>query len=302
MRNAGLYLRYLLSDSYRQRWDRPDYVERSRQGDVHHGAVAQVLAAYIRHHPRRPEDRDIMGGQLAPLVSRALRGEKLSQPTMRVFIAAFGMADEHAESLWRQLAGQEPGRVILGSLPPNDFEGARPYEILMLHEHHWLGPDGFPARHRTQVNIRSGMDGLRSYKYLFDTNVADVRTPRTRGMAIGDRREIQDGLFAVEINFDRPLRRGEDEYLEFWTIFRYQEPPRPELRRAVHGRIDDVYLRVHFHENKAPQEVWWAEWLNYTGADDRLIEREVYRLDERLFVHRHLKSLQQAVAGFTWTW
>src|SRR2546421_11875736 len=48
---------------------------------------------------------------------------------------------------------------------------------------------------------------------------------------------------AVDFRFDRPLGIGERDYLEFWTILQYKEPPPREMRRATHEQIEDLYLR-----------------------------------------------------------
>ncbi len=303
--NAGLYLRFLLKEPYRHRWYRPDLVERVRQSDVHHAAVAQVLAAYLRRHPRRPEDRKIDARSLEPLVSRALRGETLSKQTLEIFIEAFGIVPDHADSLWWQWRGQERGQVVVGSLaPPESMPNyqTREYDILMLHEHHWLGAHGLPVRHRTQVNIRSRVDGLRVYQYRFDTHLADVRVPRNHGAEIGPIYQVGEGIYAVDFQLDRPLGIGESDYLEFWTILRYKEPPPREMRRGTHERIEHLYLRVAFDTQKLPSKVWWAEWLDYQGANNRITKSEPYTLDDRLFVHRHLKPMERAVVGFTWAW
>jgi hypothetical protein len=304
-RNAGLYLRFLLKESYRSRWDRPQLVERVRQGDVHHAAIAEVLSRYLRDNPRRPNDRAAEGNSLEPLVSRALRGEVVSRQTLEMFIEAFDISAVHAESLWRQWNGQEQGRVIIGSLPsPSTDLGdqLRQYDILMLHEHHWLGADGWPARHRTQVNIRSRVEGLRVYQYRFDTKTAQVRIPRNHGTEIGPVHEVAEGLYAVDFVLDRPLGIGEQDYLEFWTLLKYADPPPPEMRRATREQIEDLYMRVEFDQKRLPGTVWWAEWLDYRGENDRISKHESVALESRLFVQRHLRSIERAVVGFIWEW
>src|SRR2546430_1729130 len=156
----------------------------------------------------------------------------------------------------------------------------------MLHEHHWLGANGLPARHRTQVNIRSRIEGLRIYQYRFDTDLARVHVPRNHGAEIGPVYQMTDEIYAVDFRFDRPLGIGERDYLEFWTILQYKEPPPREMRRATHEQIEDLYLRVTFNKQKVPSEVWWAEWVDYQGENNRASAYEPYTLDDRLFVHR----------------
>jgi len=144
----------------------------------------------------------------------------LSKQTLEIFIDAFGVLTKDAESLWRQWRGQEEGQVVVGSLAsPESMPNyrTREYDILMLHEHHWLGANGLPACHRTQVNIRSRIEGLRIYQYRFDTDLARVHVPRNHGAEIGPVYQMTDEIYAVDFRFNRPLGIGEQDYLELYA-------------------------------------------------------------------------------------
>ncbi|MGH7928988.1 MAG: hypothetical protein ACREQV_14460 [Candidatus Binatia bacterium] len=150
VRGAAVYLRDLLlrPGAYRRRWERR--ADRTRGREVNQRAVCKVLASKLWE-----EGEEVNEASLKDRVSRALRGEVLSLETLELFISAFRVTDEHAETLRQLWEGTQQAPVIIGDLePPEEVSGhqAPNHKILMLHEHHWLGPDGLPARHRTQMN------------------------------------------------------------------------------------------------------------------------------------------------------
>ena len=304
-RNASRYLVELLRGTYRPRWNRPTYVARARADQVHHGAVANVLAEYLWNHPREghPEDRDVLPNQLTPLVSRALGGQRLSQQTLGLFIQAFGMRDGEAYSLRQQWEGRAGASVITGDLtPPRELLNYRPpdYEKVKLSELHRLGPDGLPARHRTSITIRSRVDGLATYPYRIDTPHAQVRV--TQGGEAGELHQVGEGIWVADITLPWGLRHGEDHSIEFWTILKYDEPPPREMRRATHERITNLDVRVQFDPARLPSAVWWAEWGHYQGPDNRITDRELCPLNKERAVYRYVETVQQAVVGFCWDW
>lgn len=117
------------------------------------------------------------------------------------------------------------------------------------------------------MNIRSRIDGLSSYQYRFDTPHARVNA--VRGGQHGKLYQFSDEVSAVDLNFPRPLTRGEMHYMEFWTLLKYDAPPPREMRRGTHGRTKNLDLRVQFDPEKLPSVVWWAEWGHYRGAQQQ---------------------------------
>jgi hypothetical protein len=71
---AAAYLRELLlrPGRYRRKWEQ--YAERSRLGQVNQLAAAEVLARYLREHPRASGDVDAAPRQLKDPAARALCG------------------------------------------------------------------------------------------------------------------------------------------------------------------------------------------------------------------------------------
>jgi hypothetical protein len=295
--NAGLYLRELLRTTYRRAWHVRGYVERDR--DVHHRAVAEVLAAYLRAHPRddHPEDPLIAAHQLGALVSRALRGQTLTWQTLEVFIAAFTMDPPDAETLRAQWQRKEPGRVVVGNLAPADKPQMPRYQTVHLHEFHHLGPDGEPEYHRTVQEIRALVDGFSVHRYMFKK--IGVRVETIMGGEPGDPYPYGEHVMAVDIALSRTLNRGETATLEYRTLLDGGADT-PWFSRAAHQPVLNFAVRVAFHPNRLPRRVWWAEWEDYRPPRNRIIRQEPVELDAEYAVSRNLDYFDRAVVGFIW--
>ena len=292
VRQAGQYLRELLQhDPYRDRWA---WYGAQRERDVHQVAVAKVLADFLH---RRDED-DVEYGQLTRRVSRALRGEVLSRQTLGLFIRAFGITDEHSAILWRQWQGAELARVVVGDLPPLASRELPAYRTILLHEFHYLGPDGRPRRHRTLRDIRSLVDGLDSYRYSYDTS--ELSLSRVVGGTASPPYQRSESIWAVDIALSRKLSQGEAHSLEFESRFRYTGPVEPCFRRVAHERLENVAIRVQFDSGRLPRSVWWTEWEDYREPDAAVLRRDPLPLDAENAVYHRLDVLDRAVAGFSW--
>jgi hypothetical protein len=295
VRQAGQYLRELLRhDPYRGRWAQ---YGAQRERDVHQVAVAKVLAGYLRRH----DEDDVQYGQLTRRVSRALRGEVLSRQTLSLFLRAFEVSDEHSAILWRQWQGTELARVVTGELPPLAAGAARElpsYATILLHELHYLGPDGLPLRHRTLRDIRSLVDGLASYRYSYDTS--ELIVARISGGTPGAPYQLAASVWAVDVALSRTLGPGEAHSLEFESTFRHSTQPAPCFRRVAHERFENVAIRVEFHPARLPRRVWWTQWHDYRQPGAAVLLREPVALDAENAVYHRLDVLARAVAGFSW--
>jgi hypothetical protein len=301
-RNAGQYLRELLrsEQQYRHRWMR---YRHERERDVHQLSVAKVLAAELRRHPQRNYDPDVTYEQLVHVVSRALKpkGTVLARETLQLFIRAFDISDEHARILWRQWAGDDLARVIVGQLAPPEeanIRGSPPYETISLREYHYLGPDGRPLRHRTVRDIRSLVDGLTQYRYSFDTS--ELAVERISGGQPGPPYQRCESVWTVDIALPRTLNTGDEHSLEFETRFHYLGPVETFLRRVAHEPLENVVIRVEFHPDRLPQKVYWTSWLDYREPNSRIAQEDPVRLDSEHAAGHRLDVLQRAVVGFRW--
>jgi hypothetical protein len=297
-RRAGRHLHRLLADlgsPARRRWEHRA-VRRGR-GPVNRSAVQQVLAEYLWDSGEHPDTDQELPRRLKDRVGRALSGRELSPRTLGWFVRAFELTDEQAEKLWRLLAGTRPAGRTATRRPGPGALGTAGHRTVAVHELHVVGADGLPAEHRTFQVVKALRDGVTHYRYRFDTDAASVVVKR--GGTAGPVVELEDGLFAVDIAFHRPLHRGETASLEYLTCFDYRRAPPPELRRAMQRKVDSFELRVQFHPRKLPQAVTWAEWAGLTGPVTA--ERPV-ALDGDCATHTYLRGVGNTVVGYRWVW
>src|SRR3712207_5178569 len=95
LRLAAQRLTELLAEPrYRRRWQVHSSV---RRGELSRAAVAAVLATHL--FEAGEVDGDHRARSLENRVGRALNGQRLSDRTLELFIAAFDMTPEHADEL-----------------------------------------------------------------------------------------------------------------------------------------------------------------------------------------------------------
>jgi hypothetical protein len=310
-RSAAKYLRALLAQQgpYRRQWEQ--HVVRARSTEVTQLAVAEVLARYLWTHPRVAGDEDALPRQLKDTVARALSGSLLSRPTLALFIDAFAISDSDADRLWRLWEGS--GRISVLSGPRamqantkgelRSALGPRRHQTVSLHDHVYVGSDGRIARTRTLQVIESIADGLDRIPYLYDTSALTLEVGQGCGDVSDDLRQISENVYATTIPLARELAAGETISLEYVTTYRYpgnlDDPHEREFRRAVMRRLENFDLRVEFHPDKLPARVWWAVW---DGVEGPIVERELVSLGGQHEVQRYLRSVEDSVVGFRWSW
>jgi hypothetical protein len=302
-RAAARHLRMLLlrQGAYRERWEA--YAHDITPGQVSQSAVCQVIAQHLWDEGERSEGDTRLPRKLKDRISRALTDEELSLETLRWLVAGFRLSPNDAQRVYELYRAGLAPRTIVGNLPPREpSAGARApvHQTALLFEHHYIGQAGMPVRHHTQQTIFSLVDGLESYRYGLDTLEAEVRVMRggtpSRAYRMGGEH------YALDIVFPHPLHYGEEHYLDYWTLFRYSAAPPPEFRRATHQRVEHLGMRVEFHPQKRPRQLWWAQWRDYRDAGDEVTEREDVTLDEELSASKYLDAVERAVVGFSWEW
>jgi hypothetical protein len=300
---AASYLRELLlrPGRYRRKWEQ--YAERSRKGQVNQLAVAEVLAHHLWEHPRAKGDADVLPRQLKDTASRALSGKLLSKATLTLFTDAFGFGAMEREQLLKLWEGSANVRVLSGPRAIRDDKavalGVRQTRALSLHDHHYLGPDGLPVRHRVIHVIESLVDGLDRVPYRADTNAVTIEVGQGfSGLAGPVYQPVQD-LWVVDMLLAKPLSAGETATLEHWASFHYAEPPPREFRRIIQYSVENLDIRVEFHPDKLPSEVVWAVW---DGMEGSIVDAQPVTLDSQHAVHRYLRLAERTVVGFHWDW
>lgn len=299
-RAAGFHLRQLLRrpGPYRDSWER--LARDARPDEIRQDAVCQVIADWLQDTGERGETDTGLARTLKDRVSRALGGRGLSLETLRWFEGAFRLSRNDRQRVRELYRGTLHPTVISGELSPPLTTKRPGHETTLLFEHHFLGPDGVPERHHTQQTVRSLTDGLESYQYLIDTPEAEVRV--NRGGRKSDVYRLTRELWAVDITFHHPLRYGEEAYFDCLTVFHYTRPPSAEFRRAAHRRVEHLDMRVEFHPERRPRQLWWAQWADYREPAEFIVERDELALDEEHSAHRYLEAIEHTVVGFYWEW
>ncbi|MFT3971045.1 MAG: hypothetical protein QM695_12410 [Micropruina sp.] len=292
--DASHQLRALLLDpQYACRWQA--HIGRRQAHALHQSGICQVIADYLWANDLHPADDEALPRKLKDRVHRALAGSSLSLATLRWFIEAFDMSPEDAARLLRLAGSVDTGDAVIGRavvrpgvLPPHR------HRTLSLQDHHLIGPDGLPASHRTVQTI-SAEEPLDRYPCVFDTDAACIRV--VRGGHCGEPYALGEGLYAVDLVLDEPLRDGRTTQIEYETTFWYRTPPQPEFRRAAAHQLADVDLRVQFHPLRLPRLVWRSEWPALDAAPTR---SALVELDAEKAVRCHYRALEHTVVGFRW--
>jgi hypothetical protein len=170
---------------------------------------------------------------------------------------------------------------------------------LSLHDRHYIGRDGLPVRHQVRQIIEAAEDGLDRLPYRADANVLSVRVI-DGGKCIRPLAPSGKGLYNTEILLDQQLNKGETIPLEYETSFCYEAKPLPEFRRIITNGIEGLGVRIEFHPEKMPRDLWWAVW---DGPSGEIIERQPVGLNSGRFAHRYMRAIENPVSvGFAWRW
>jgi hypothetical protein len=300
---AAAYMRELLlrPGRYRRKWEQ--YAERSRHGQVNQLAVAEVLAHYLWEHPRTQRDIDVLPRQLKDTASRALSGKLLSKATLVLFTDAFSFSALEREQLFKLWEGSAHVRVLSGPRAIRDDKAGRlgspRLKTLSLHDHHYVGPDGLPVKHRVIQVIEAIVDGVDRVPCRADTNALTIEVGQGFSGLAGPVYQPIAELFVVDMLLAKPLAAGETATLEYSTSFHYEQPPPPEFRRVVQFFVENLDIRVEFHPDKLPSSLVWAIW---DGLDGPIVEHESVTLDSQFAVHRYLRLAEKTAVGFHWDW
>ena len=310
-RAAAEYLRELLlkPGRYRDSWQ--CLATRPRDDVINQLAVTEVLANQVRLTPSSPGEAQMMSYQLRDVVSGALTGGQLSQHVLQRFVEAFEFSEHEAERLWRLWNGSAAIRVMSGShAVPSQAEedlklamGPRRHGTLSLHDHLWIGADGRIDRSRIIHVVEASASGVDRIPYVCDTNVLTLEVGRGCKDLTSEVRQIAKGVFATEILLSRSLDLGETTTFEYFVTYRYpgdfENPEERESRRAVMRQLNNLDMRVEFHQDRLPARLFWASW---DGVEGEMVEREPLTLDVQHSAHRYLRTLEMTVAGFYWEW
>jgi hypothetical protein len=295
LRLAAQRLAALLDDPrYRRLWQVHSSV---RRAELPRAAIAAVLAEYLYesgevgadHRPRSLENR----------VGRALNGQRMSDRTLELFIAAFFLTPEHADELRALRRGRTTRQrlVVATSLAGERPMPRRTARTLQVAEHHEVGADRSPRRHVTR-QLLEAVEVTDRYHYVFDTVHAAVSvlsggTPTTAFRVSGT------PLYVVEVALPHRLLPGQTTHVELETVFAYPEPPVPEFRRGVSASVRHVAMTVCFDLSACPREVARGRWASVQATEpDQAVPVRLVGGQTSM----ELVPDGQCVVGFTWRW
>lgn len=278
--------------TYRRRW-KAKAGTRIMDAGLNQQAVSEVLAEQAW-----TEGADLTARQLKDRVSRAIgrRPGSISGETLKWFIEGFVMTPEDAQYLWNATDphGNEVtllGTKELGVSPPRDYRTVTAQEI------HWIGSDGVPYEHRTNL-ILEATNTLSIYPLITDTAVVSVELIRG-ARRVGKPYRINDDLAAVNIRLDEPVSPGDDPVsLEYLTRFLYPAEPKPQFRRGIASTgLEMLEICVRFHPECLPTSIWWSSW---GGLEGPIISDEPASMKSDGSVTKVVRNLRDSIVGFRW--
>jgi hypothetical protein len=186
-----------------------------------------------------------------------------------------------------------PGEIRLEGLPDRSR-----YAVDRTLDEHVLGADGLPAYHRTTQTVRALVDDVTACLYLYDADKVTVEV--LDGGTADAPRQVSDGIWAVVITLDKPLRADESRDLTYETTFDYREPPPPVLRRAAPRHDAQIEMVVSFEPSRLPAAVHLSTWA--TVNDSQPVSSVLVDLDERHRVSATWTVVRAGLVGFSWVW
>ncbi|MEU2347714.1 hypothetical protein [Modestobacter sp. NPDC049651] len=284
----------LMEPRYRRHWQVHSAV---RRAELSRAAVATVLARHLFETGEAGQEREPRS--LENRVGRALNGVRLSDRTLELFIAAFGMTAADADELRALRTGRStPGQLVVADA----LDGERPLpprscRTLQLAEEHVVGADRSPRRHRTR-QLLVAVEPTERWHYAFDTPHAAVSV-LAGGVPVGAFRLPGSPIHVVEVHLHQPLLPGQTTLLELETVFAYPEPPRPEFRRGVSASVRHLATTLRFDAAAQPRRIWWGCWTDVTATAP--VQRTPVRLVGGETSHELVPD-GECVVGWTWEW
>lgn len=301
-------LRTLLEEpQYTTRWQSQVLSgARTGNGTVNVTAVARVCHTHVLEETHGAYD--VSFDATKKRIQRLLRGEHTpSQHTMALLFDAFDFSEAHRNEITAALLILHRLEDDDATVPPNlymeladvdDYRRLRSFSrTAQVTEHHVVGSDRRPVRHRTSQVIEATRAGVRQYPFLIDTDNTDADV--TSGGVVRQRFAVPGtSVVAIVIELDRTLGPNESHAIEIELQFRYDEPPEPVFHRAtLGGSTTNQDLRVQFAPDALPASVRWVE----RTADGELEFEEALTPAGGL-VTRLVRQNLRPVVGFEWQW
>jgi hypothetical protein len=300
---AAELLRFLLArpGAYRNQWMRR--VGRARAGQISQAAVARVIADYLM----------ATGGLVAPdgqghrqikdRVYRALSGKSLTHDTLTWFTSAFAFDREDSRELWARFTGVASDEVeaYLGTFQaqPQTVSFHQPVcDTTSLQMTLEVDEHGRSRRHHSRQRLRATAERVSRYTVRLQFEIAGLEIlsgiDRTSPPYPCGR-----GLYAVDVDLERPLRRDEEALIEYNVIYGTSSREKNFLCGASQ-HIYDAEISVRFHPAKEPKAIWWGNSRQFSADPEPYLREPVVLRNGR--ISKRLTSAERAVMGFFWDW
>lgn len=213
-------LSLLYKPEYRDKWVR--YVQRRRGNSINQRAVAALIAYELSELQNTTIDPHTIKDR----VSRALKGETISEATAQMFIDAFDFAPEHAKELIRSVQDHERFRKVLDApKDPTARQDNRDTDCRSLSTMMECSVDAFGFIRHFEVTeaILILKDGLQEFDLRFEANPANchlleggtLKTYQSVQAPTVSPEEEEAHLYELLVEFDRPLQAGEVHQIRY---------------------------------------------------------------------------------------
>ncbi|MER7969081.1 hypothetical protein ABTX35_08790 [Streptomyces sp. NPDC096080] len=219
--------------------------------------------------------------------------------TLRWFIDAFEMDDNHREDLWGTLFGEgDPGLGVAHALR-NRRAMVKPqrHRTTNLVERYSIGPARSLMSRKTFQAIRAVEDGVDGY--FFNHEPWASRIEVLHGGVLGERYIYGGGLTGVDILFPSPLKKMESTALEYQAYFPIGDLGATEVRRPAFARVENVDMAVEFTSEQSPRSLWWCVWDDHFAG--QAVWEQEWAVRDRT-ARKYVPFIEEAVVGFRWEW
>lgn len=289
-------LRTLLAEdlNYRRRW----CVHAGRApGLLNQSAVAKTIQLYL-WDAGEFSDTDALARRMKDRISRVFNEKLITSQTLEWFIGAFEMSKADSDRLWAIFSGcfGSPSEIAHTLRDRREMIRRQRHRTANLVERYRVDRCGTLSTRRTTHTIRAVEDGVDVYVFNHESFARRVEV--IYGGSIGRQHRYGGGLYCVEIHLERPLNKNDTIGLDYRTFFGPARTQVTEVRRAAFARVENLDLAVRF-EGAAPRLAWWCVWddhLEGAPVEERPVELE------RGSIRQFIRSAEETVVGFRWTW
>lgn len=297
---ANLLHELLLTRSeYYKQWQ--EQTQRHRSAGVSKAGVARVIALYLWGSGERADNETTLARDLKDRIRRALAGEALSSETLTWFLRAFEMNAQDEQLLWATYANDRESQLEGISNTITTFrELAQPqrHRTIALFERYTIGPDRQLSERQTMHTIMALEDCVDTYPFTHEADVHRIEV--IHGGSLGRPYLHGDGLHTDLLVLEQVLRKGWTAALEYRTAYPSGIRRRTEVRRAAHGRSENIDMALQFHPSVLPRSVWWAVWPDHYEGDP--VSEELAVVNNQGSVRRFVRFIEETVVGFRWEW